>query len=206
MQTRLNYLVLISICILGITLQGIHADSLWSQRRGDIYSIQKKRIKVGDIITIYISETTSAVQSATTRTNKDASIGANFGNNWDQINNVLGNRTKRETYNLDMGGNDAFQGTGQTSRTSQVKAVVTATITEILKSGNLYIVGEHHVKVNNEVETIRISGIIRPQDITAKNSVFSYQIAKAEVSVNGAGVVTSKQNPGVLTKMVNWVF
>ncbi|NBV84582.1 flagellar basal body L-ring protein FlgH, partial [bacterium] len=62
------------------------------------------------------------------------------------------------------------------------------------------------VKVNQEMETIRISGIIRPSDISAANTIDSYQIAKAEVSVNGSGVIGSKQSPGVLTKMFNWLF
>ena len=84
--------------------------------------------------------------------------------------------------------------------------MITAVITEILEGGNVYVVGEHKVKVNNEVETIRVSGIIRPSDIGMGNTINSYQIAKAEVSVNGSGVVGSKQNPGVLTKMFNWLF
>ena len=83
---------------------------------------------------------------------------------------------------------------------------MTAMVTEVMETGNLFIVGEHEVKVNNEVETVRISGIIRPQDITGQNTVLSSQVAKVEVSVNGAGVVASKQSPGILTKMFNWLF
>ena len=76
-----------------------------------------------------------------------------------------------------------------------------------LKNGNLFVVGEHKVKVNQDIETIRISGIIRPEDITRKNSVFSWQIAKAEVSVSGSGgPIATKQNPGVVGKLVNWIF
>ena len=81
-----------------------------------------------------------------------------------------------------------------------------AVVTEVLETGNLFVVGEHRVKVNNEIETVRVSGLVRPQDISAKNSIFSYQIAKAQVSVNGDGVVATKQTPGVMTKMFNWFF
>ena len=62
------------------------------------------------------------------------------------------------------------------------------------------------MKVNNELETIRVAGIIRPQDIAANNSVFSYQIAEAEVTVTGIGVVASKQNPGIMSKLLGWLF
>ena len=195
------------LCIsLGLFVCETWADSLWSSSQGPIYGFSKRRIRVGDIITIYVSESTNAVQSAVTTTRKDSSIGGRLLANWDQISNVLGNEQIRRTLDLGLDGSNSYEGTGQTARRSNVKAVVTSVVTEILRSGNLYIVGEHKVKVNNEVETVKVSGIIRPQDITAQNSVFSYQIAKAEVSVNGAGVVGSKQTPGVMTKVFNWLF
>ena len=133
-------------------------------------------------------------------------MGTSIQNNWDQVANLLGNETIRKTFDFGFSGEDEYQGSGQTSRRSKVKAIVTSIVTEILDSGNLFIIGEHNVKVNNEIETIHVSGIVRPQDISAKNSVFSYQIAKAEVSVNGEGVVGAKQTPGMMTKMFNWLF
>jgi flagellar L-ring protein FlgH len=184
----------------------LHADSLWEGARGPIYGIQKRQIRVGDVITVIISEATSAVHQASTRTQKESSIGANMRNDWNQVANILGNENVRKVIDFGLGGDDEYNGEGQTSRRSSVKAVVTSVVTEILDSGNLYIIGEHRVKVNNEIETIRVSGIIRVQDITGSNTVLSSQIAKAEVSVNGDGVVADKQTPGMLTKMFNWLF
>jgi flagellar L-ring protein precursor FlgH len=192
---------LISFCAVPVV-----ADSLWAPNQTSLYGVQKRRIRIGDIVTVLISESTSAVQSATTRTQKDAAVGAGMINNWDQVANLLGNETLRKTFDFGLNGDDSFQGTGQTSRQSNVRAVVTCTVTEILESGNLFIVGEHRVKVNNEIETVRISGIIRPQDITGQNTVLSSQVAKAEVSVNGEGVVAAKQTPGIMTKLFNWLF
>jgi flagellar L-ring protein precursor FlgH len=183
-----------------------HADSLWNAATGSLYGGERKRVRVGDVVTIVISESTSAVQEASTRTSKGSSVGFEFGSAWDQVANLLGTETIRKTYDASIKGDDEYRGAGQTSRKSQVRAMITAVITEILDGGNVYVVGEHKVKVNNEVETIRVSGIIRPSDIGGDNTINSYQIAKAEVSVNGAGVVGSKQNPGVLTKMFNWLF
>lgn len=194
------------LVIFSVLTSILYADSIWDNARSPFYGVSRRKIRVGDVITVFISESTSAVQSASTSTRKDSQVGTEMLNNWDQVANLLGNETLRKTFQFELNGNDEYQGTGATSRTSKVKAVVTATVTEILNSGNLFIVGEHHVKVNNEVETIRVSGIIRPQGISPKNSVFSYQIAKAEVSVNGSGVVGSKQTPGVMTKMFNWLF
>jgi flagellar L-ring protein FlgH len=194
--------VMCILCLQGPAL----ADSLWNASTGSLYGGERKRVRVGDVVTIVISESTSAVQEASTLTSKGSSIGFELGSAWDQVANLLGTETIRKTYDGSLKGSDEYRGAGQTSRKSQVRAMITAVITEILDGGNVYVVGEHKVKVNNEVETIRVSGIIRPSDIGGDNTINSYQIAKAEVSVNGAGVVGSKQNPGVLTKMFNWLF
>ena len=196
------------VIILLISISGtpLLSDSLWSPSQASFYSVQKRQIRIGDIITVLISESTSAVHSATTRTQKDASVGASMRNNWDQVANLLGNETLRKTFNFGLSGDDSYEGSGQTSRQSSVRAVVTCVVTEVLESGNLFIVGDHRVKVNNEIETVRISGVIRPADITGQNTVLSSQVAKAEVSVNGEGVVSAKQTPGIMTKMFNWLF
>lgn len=189
-----------------ILLSGpVCADSLWETGKGGLFGSVKKEVQVGDVVTIYISESTSAAQQASTQTSKESEIGANLLSNWDLISNVF-NESAHRKYELQLSGDDSYKGSGQTTRTSKVTAVVTAVVTEILENGNVFIVGEHKVKVNNEVETIRIAGVIRPSDIGPNNTVYSYQIAKAEVSVNGAGVVGVKQSPGVLTKMFNWLF
>jgi len=185
---------------------GIVADSIWDNAKGNLYTAERKRLRVGDVVTILISETSSAAQEATTKTSKQSGIGMDILSGWDQVANLLGNETQRRTFTGRFSGNDNYQGSGQTARKSNVRAVVTAVITEILEGGNVYVVGEHKVKVNNEIETIRISGVIRPADITAANTVNSFQIAKAEVSVNGSGVVAAKQSPGVLTKLLGWFF
>lgn len=199
---RTFWCVLISLCL----ATSITADSLWDYAKGPFYGSSRRQVGVGDIIIIYVSESTSAIQQASTSTEKESKLGGILESNWEQIANLLGNETLSQTRDYRIGGEDSYSGSGQTSRRSQVKAVVSSVVTEILDNGNLYIEGAHKVKVNNELETVRVAGVIRPQDISPKNSVFSYQIAKAEISVNGSGVVAAKQSPGIVTKMFNWLF
>ncbi|MFC1751945.1 flagellar basal body L-ring protein FlgH [Thermoproteota archaeon] len=201
----LKYSAIISIALIISGPQAV-SDSLWNPAQGNPYGSIRRQIRVGDVITVYISETTSAVQEATTRTSKESELRSNILSGWDQIANLLGNETLRKEYEFELRGEDGYSGLGSTARKSKVQALVTAVVTEILENGNVYVIGEKKVKVNNEVETIRISGIVQPGDIRADNSVFSHQIAKAEVSVNGEGVVGAKQTPGILTKIFNWFF
>ena len=181
-------------------------DSLWDYANEPLYGTPSKEISVGAMITILISESTSATQQADTRTLKNSELNADLLSNFDQVANVLGNERLRRTQDFQVGGNDRYTGSGQTSRKSQVNAIVTAEVTEILDNGNLFILGYHKVNVNNETQTIRISGVIRTQDIAPDNTILSSQIAKAEVSIKGSGVVATKQNPGIMTKLFGWFF
>jgi flagellar L-ring protein precursor FlgH len=182
------------------------ADSLFDNAKTPFYGVNRRLISVGDIITIYVSESTSAAQQASTSTERESRLGGSLQTNWEQIGNLLGNETLNQKREYGLNGDDKYEGSGQTSRRSQVKAVVSSVVTEILDNGNLFIEGIHKVKVNDELETIRVAGIIRPQDISPQNSVYSYQVAKAEISVHGTGVVAAKQSPGIMTKMFNWLF
>ena len=71
----------------------IHADSLWETSQQQFYNVSSRRIVVGDIITIKITESTSAVQEASTRTSKESGFGTNFLTNWDQVASLLGNES-----------------------------------------------------------------------------------------------------------------
>lgn len=201
---QLKLIILLISFLVGAPF-GVSADSLWSPSQS-FYSPNQRKIQVGDVITVQISESTTAAQQATTQTNKQSGISADFLQALSKITNLLGNQIDRENLQYDIGGEEDYRGTGQTSRRSNVRARVTATVTEILETGNIYLVGEHNVKVNNEIQTIRISGIVRPQDVSPLNTIYSYQLAKAQVSIIGEGVVNQKQNPGLLTRMFGWLF
>lgn len=189
-----------------LSVSGLYSDSLFQEASQNMYT-GGRRIAVGDVITIFISESTSAVQEAGTQTSSQSTIGAEFDDIWDQYGiNSASNEQLRKQQRYGLRGQNDYNGLGQTTRKSSVKAVLTAVITQVLDTGNLYIVGEHKVKVNEETETIQISGIVRPDYITEKNTVFSYQIANLAISLKGAGVVAEKQTPGFMSRFFGWLF
>jgi len=203
-QELLKFLVCVSIGL--IVTVPVSGDSLWKQRHQSIYG-EGRRISVGDVITIFISESTSAIQEAGTRTSSRSNIGAEFDDIWDQLALNKGQDQQLRKYQrYGIRGENRFDGIGSTSRKSSVKAVISAVVTDIEENGNLQIVGAHKIKVNEETETIHISGLVRPQYVTDKNTVFSYQIANLEVSLRGAGVVAEKQKPSAVSKFFGWLF
>ena len=194
------------LAVIALVVTGVSADSLYSVAQRNMYT-GGRHISVGDVITIFISESTSAVQEAGTQTSGRSTIEAEFDDIWDQIAiNTSGDEQLRKQQRYGIRGSNRYDGLGQTTRKSSVKAVLSGIVTQILENGNLYVVGEHKVKVNEETETIQISGVVRPQYITEKNTVFSYQIANLEISLKGSGVVADKQTPGFVSRFFGWLF
>lgn len=206
LQKLLKSLLILSL-VLGIITTPINADSLWSKNNHSIYTTIKTP-RVGDIVTIKIKNQSSAIHEAGTDTSKTTGLTADFYDFWDQysLNNDGGDEGLRKRQNYRIGAGNQYRGAGRTSRKSTVKAEMSATVIQILDNGNLIISGEHSIKVNDETETIRVVGTLRPQDIESDNTVQSHKIANAKISVKGEGVVGSKQTPGLLSKMFGWLF
>jgi len=192
--------------ILLLAITPSYSDSLWRDSDVSIYNTRRVA-KIGDIVTVYISSRSSALHQAGTNTSKRADITADYYDFYDQ-NSIESdqNQSLRKMQDYTLGGENRYRGLGETTRKSLVKAIVSAVITEVMYNGALAIEGEHLVKVNDETEIIRISGIIRPQDIGPDNSVRSHQIAQLEITVRGEGVVGTKQTPGLLSNMFGWIF
>ncbi|MFH1428638.1 MAG: flagellar basal body L-ring protein FlgH [Candidatus Margulisiibacteriota bacterium] len=180
-------------------------ESLWNEDLKSPYTAARAH-KVGDIITIFIDETTRAAQSAGTNTSKRSSVEADMFSSWKHVASLLGTNRDDVSNGGGISAQDEYAGEGETSRRSSVRARISATVTQVLPNGNLYILGSHKVNVNEETETIVVAGIIRSSDITAQNAIYSSQIAEAQISVKGSGSVAAKQSPGILTKLFGWLF
>jgi len=176
------------------------ADSIWNDNSASPYSTQKA-YKVGDIINIIILESSSAKNLAGTKTDVRDDLGVKFTHTIQRLAPVIG------TNNQAAGQfSNKYAGSGQTTRGSNVQARISAWVTEILPNGNLAIKGQHKVEVNDEVQEIALAGIVRPKDISGANTIYSYQVANAALSVKGTGAVADSESPGWITRIFNWLF
>ncbi|MFA5104069.1 MAG: flagellar basal body L-ring protein FlgH [Candidatus Margulisiibacteriota bacterium] len=187
----------LAVCLLS---QGAFSTSLWIEGSSSPFVVQKP-YKIGDVIMILIVESTSAAQKAGTDTQNQDSLGANFSHTIQKLQGVIG-----PSAGLQGSRSQSTQGSGSTTRSSNVLATVAVTVKNILPDGNLEIDGTHKVAVNEERQDIRISGIIRPKDISAWNTVYSYQVANADVSVRGTGAVAESSSPGIIMRFLNLLF
>ena len=95
---------------------------------------------------------------------------------------------------------------GATSSRGSVRARISARVDSVLANGNLAITGNRTIIINGEEQVISLSGIVRPSDIQADNSVYSYNISDAHIAFAGNGIVSSAQGPGWITKLLHWLF
>ncbi|MBI5078937.1 flagellar basal body L-ring protein FlgH [Candidatus Saganbacteria bacterium] len=184
----------------GFSAAGGWADSIWNENGSSPYSTQKA-YKVGDIVNVIILESSTAKNLAGTKTDVKDDLAAKFSHTLQRLAPVIGssNQAAGQLSNK-------YAGSGQTTRGSNVSARITAWVTEILSNGNLVIRGEHRVEVNDELQEIIFTGIVRPKDITAANAIYSYQVAKADLSIKGSGAVADSESPGWITRILNWLF
>lgn len=158
-----------------------------------------RAMRVDDILTIHIVESSKAGSESNTNTDKSNSANVGFEGGSGKLGFLPSFGAK--------GGNSAkFDGKGSTSRKGTFEATLSARVIEVLEGGNLVIEGSKVVEVNQEKETIKITGVVRPQDIQKNNIVFSSSIADAQITYSGSGVVNTASRAGILTKLFGWMF
>lgn len=175
--------------------------SLWSARNDSLFRDIKAH-RIGDIVTIMVSEQSEASKEATTKTSRSKELsgtGSFLG---------LGTTTKTLLRPLNETGygftfDNTFTGKGSTEKTNSMTAYMTATVTDILPNGNLVIRGSRWTRVNDEMQQIILEGVIRPMDITRDNTILSQNIAEAKIFFVGKGPVTNHQKPGLLGQLLD---
>ncbi len=182
--------------------------SLWSNDNTSMFADHKAQ-GVGDIVTVLISEQSSASKEAKTTTGRTSSMSASIPNLFGLENSDTVTDSNVDLANLVKADfNNSFEGDGSTTRKGELTASLTTQVIDRYPNGNYKIRGGKEVMVNNEVQIIYLTGIIRPVDITAANTVDSNKILNARISYTGNGSVSDKQKPGWLMRSLDnvWPF
>jgi flagellar L-ring protein precursor FlgH len=153
--------------------------------------------KEGDLITVIITESTAASFSANTSTSKDDSASVNKG-----IGPILQNLIP----NWGIGASQKSTGTGATTQTGSFTGTVSAVVKKVFPNGTMLIEGNRDIVYNKDTQTIKLSGIIRQEDITPTNTIFSTQMANASIKASGKGQISDRQRKGLLIRLLDWIF
>ena len=139
---------------------------------------------VGDVLTILVSDRASAIAKGVTNTSRKSAASA-------QITSLLGTVAAQNPLGnlLDLSNDQQIQGQGQTSRDMTLSTTVSARVVGVTLNGLLAIEATKDISVNSERQTVKLSGLIRPADLTPANTIPSDRIADLTIQVNGKGVV-----------------
>lgn len=173
--------------------------SLWTpvSRITDLGS-DLRALQVDDLVTIVVSEQASAVATGATQTSRKSAVQAS-------VSSIAGPKTATSALNnLAKTSNDTeLNGTGTTSRSTQLSTTLSARVTHVLPNGYLVLEGSKEVQVNSEHQHITVRGIIRPIDLTPGNVITSNHLAQMEINIDGKGVVNDAvRRPWILYRIL----
>ena len=167
-------------------------NSLW-QPGAQSFFHDPRAMHVGDVITVNVSVADTAKMQNTTSRSRTNSDNANLTNMFG-LEKVLPPAID-PTSVVKMGSDNSNVGTGSIQRQESISMTLAALVAQVLPNGNLVIDGHQQVRVNNELRDMRLSGIVRREDITQDNTVNLSQIAEARVIYGGQGTMSDVQQP-----------
>ena len=185
--------------------QPTEQGSLYKEGYGlSLYGDRKAR-HIGDIITVVLNERTVSSKSAGTTITKDTSVDFNEDSSG---NTLLGTNPsfKNLTLPTNIEQNREFEGEAEADQSNSLQGNISVTVVDVFPNGNLVVRGEKWITLNQGDEFIRVSGIIRPEDISPINTISSAKLANARISYGGTGALANSQEPGWLTKIFNSMF
>lgn len=162
-----------------------------------LYTDQQAR-RVGDIITVIFDEQYQSSKTAQTKSDKTST-------NSIVPNSVMGTVPGWKNLGLDSDtqAGRTFKGKGEADRSNSLSGQISVSVAEIMPNGILRIRGEKWLTLSEGDEYIRISGLIRPQDITPDNTVPSSKVADARISFGGRGNLNNTTKQGWLDRILN---
>ena len=168
--------------------------AIYSTSSPGLFSTDKRAHQVGDILTVQLNETFSSTKSVTSQSAKEDSIGAEAAPTG-ILRNFAG-----------LGGSvsksNSFKGSGSASQSNSLTGFISATVVKVYPNGNLEIKGQKRLRLTDGSEYIRLAGIVRPQDISASNTVSSNLIAEAQIEYVGSGTLSNESTPGWGSKFI----
>jgi len=157
---------------------------------------------IGDIITVVLQENISASNSSSSNLTRDGTANVGVTVTPGKLNPVLGFDINDNKTGIDSIGKNDFSGKGSNSAKNTFTGLITVTVQNVLPNGNLKVIGEKQVAINQGTEFIRFSGVINPNDINKNNLVASTQVADTRIEYVSNNRINDIQKMGWLQRFL----
>ncbi len=160
-------------------------DAAWTHLAADV-----KAHRVGDLLTIILSDQFTATADSTVKVQRDLSAQSGVTQLFGQVGPRSG------LANLFSPNSQVkMDGQGQSVVQRQLRATLTGQVAAVLPNGVLVIEATRDMNIGNERQTVVVRGLVRPEDISPCNLVPSTALANLEVEVRGRGIVSDATRP-----------
>jgi len=165
----------------------------------DSWIVDARAFRVGDLVTVLIVEEASGSNSASVNTKREDGLEVGLqggGGPLTGVPQVTGTSSTRNEHKV-KGGN---------SRSNELSGRITAEVVAIDPDGTLVLEGMRVLELDGERQVTELRGRVRPTDVNADNTVYSYLIADAMIRYTGRGLVRDAQRRGVFSWLFGWLF
>lgn len=152
---------------------------------------------IGDVLTIVLQENVSASKSSSINAGRNG--GVNLGVK--TVPQFLDGLVGRGKVDTDISGSNDFKGSGGANAKNTFSGTITVTVQDVMINGNLKVIGEKQIAINQGTEFIRFSGVVNPRTISGNNTVISTQVADARIEYVGNGYIDEAQTMGWLQRL-----
>ena len=181
----------------------VQTGAIFSARHSDNWFGRGKTFQVGDVVTVLLNEETQTERKVDANINRKASNNVVPEGITSRVQNlalptrILGSRLDGALNGVNLKeGEIKTTGSGSESKKASLIGAVTVTVVEVLNNGNLMVRGEKQLALTEGAETIQLSGIIRPVDVSPSNMVQSSRLANAQISYRGTGDLANATRAG----------
>ncbi len=165
--------------------------AIYQAQTSNFFFADRKASRVGDILTVTLAESTIAIKESETEIAKDSQT-------------TLAEPTLFEKNNIGIATNlsssTEFIGTGDSDLKNSLRGSISVTVTEVLPGGALRIKGEKWMTLNRGDEYIRLSGLVRPEDIGPENTINSTKVADARIAYSQTGELADANRIGWMSR------
>jgi len=188
------------------------AGSIWAKRDKNMKELYADDVArhIGDILTIKIGETSKVDNKAKRDMKKETDRSTTFAGGPDF--SPKGTLDKLLPEQLLPGFNMAASSANELKSKADYKDErkfedqVSVVVMDILPNNNLIVMGTRSRNIAGDIQTIEVSGIVRPSDVTFDNTVKSEKVADFRIVTKNSGVSAPYTKPGWFGKILDTIW
>jgi flagellar L-ring protein precursor FlgH len=210
MKLRIYPVLILTAFLFCSSLSGLRADSIWAKRNKNMREIYTDDVarSIGDILTIKISEDSKVDNKAKRDLKKEADKSTSFDGEvgiTTPNHNIL---PRVPGFTMNAESTNELKSKADFKDERKFVDSVTVVVVDILPNRNLVVMGTRERNIAGDIQTIEVSGIVRPSDILFNNTVMSSQVADFRIVTRNKGISAPYTRPGWLGRILDiiWPF